>query len=141
MKQFLLLFFLVFMHVTSWAQQIDRFPIYPGCERYMKDNQKLNGCFQERLAADLKLYTKNPSNKKSEEKTEMVKISFVVDQKGYMKNFELVESESEESSKKLMKRLNELAKYNEEKKRKIEPASYRKRPVQFKITYVGLQNI
>lgn len=141
MKQFYLMLFFGLASIGINAQEIDRFPIYPGCERYMKDNQKLNGCLQERLATDLKLYTKDDSKKNAEAKPELVKISFVIDQKGRMKDFELIESESDVASKKLLKRLDELVKYNEKRNRKIEPASYRKRSVQFKVTYLGIQNV
>ena len=141
MKQYLFLLLLGLASVGIKAQEIDRFPIYPGCERYMKDNQKLNGCLQERIATDLRLYTKDDSKKNVEVQPELVKISFVIDQKGMMKDFELIESENEIASKKLLKRLNELVKYNEKRNRKIEPASYRKRNVQFKVIYLGIQNI
>lgn len=141
MKQFYLSLFFVLGTFIAKAQEIDRFPIYPGCERYMMDNQKLNGCLQERLATDLRLFTKDNNKKNPDAKPEMVKVTFVIDQKGVMKDFELLESANEAASKKLLKRLDELVKYNEKRNRKIKPASYRKRSVQFKVTYVGIQNV
>ena len=139
MKQLLLIVLIVLMNSTVIAQQIDRFPIYPGCERYMKDNQKLNGCFQERLMKDLDLYFKSERPKNDTIKPELVKIAMIVDEKGKLKDFEITEDSDAKAANKLMKRLTGLQKQFEKSNKKIIPASYRKRNVNFKVVFVGTQ--
>lgn len=139
MKHLLFVVILFFTQISLYAQQIDRFPIYPGCERFMIDNQKLNGCFQERLMKDLDLYFKSEKPKSDTIRPEMVKISMIVDAKGKLKDFEIVEEANAKASAKLMKRLTGLQKQFEKNNKKIVPASYRKRNVNFKIVFVGTQ--
>ena len=136
MKKILFTLFLLFLTDVVKSQQIDRFPIYPGCQKFMNDNQKLNGCFQENLARDLKLQSKQKSKEDQDITKEFVRVTLVVDEKGKMKDFTVLNETKTKATASVIKKLEELQKYNSNVNRNIIPAYYRRMKVPFKITFI-----
>lgn len=139
MKLLPFFFFIVLFPTSLKAQPIDRFPIYPGCDRYMQYNHKLNGCFQERMMKDLDFYVKSVQPKHDSIAPIQVKLSMIVDQNGKIKSIEVLESKNRKAANQLVHRVNQLQHYFEKHHKKIKPAMVGRRNVNFKMVFIGSQ--
>ncbi|NLN32223.1 MAG: hypothetical protein GX159_01335 [Flavobacteriaceae bacterium] len=120
-----------------WSQliQVDTLPVYHGCHR--KDsNEKLKSCFRDKLIYELRdLYSLNRDEFQKEiKKNHKVIIYFTVSRDGTVKDFSYTEDSNPFIAVKVLKRLNEVFKHQNNKGNFIKPATYKGKLVNYKFT-------
>lgn len=118
----------------SQELEVDTFPVYHGCHR--KDsNEKLKSCFRDKLIYELRdLYSLNNEEFQQEiKKNQKVIIYFTVSRDGTVKDFSYTEDSNPAIAIKVLKRLNEMFKKQNNKGKYIKPATYKGKSVNFKI--------
>ncbi len=127
----------------AWSQliEVDTFPVYHGCHR--KDsNEKLKSCFRDKLIYELRdLYSLNRDEFQKEiKKNHKVIIYFTVSREGTVKDFSYTEDSNPFIAVKVLKRLNEVFKQQNNKGKYIKPATYKGMSVNFKVKMDLSQN-
>ncbi len=118
----------------SQELEVDTFPVYHGCHR--KDsNEKLKSCFRDKLIYELRdLYSLNSEEFQQEiNKNEKVIVYFTISRDGTVMDFSYTEDSNPVIAVKVLKRLNEMFKQQNNKGKYIKPATYNGKPVNFKI--------
>lgn len=111
------------------------FPVYPNCEKHIKDNEKLKSCFNENMWYDLNsLYDKSVYIKDYSDDQKTI-VLFTIDKNGDLTNFGYTEGSNPELAKDYLKQIRNTILYNKKKRKYLIPAKFKGEPIDFNMSF------